>query len=274
MLKNNILEGLVIRLKEMVKLGHYNAIDEIFKEQKLNKKEKRILCHSIINNIFFFSFQSFNTNPEFITKEQTNRELAVIKHFELTEQLELLVSLNEINNKHIDLLRCNSKNKKKLQNIDKDLISRITINSFNNENFSIIDNLETKLGYSILEDEINCFWIHYKEEYGYGAYYIMLEDKKVKPFYDIVLNYSLEKKTYLEKNGIILPTEKLCEEIKESLIKNLNNNPYYNKEDRNKKINNIEDGIRLYLINYNYYNYNNEIKCKKLDLSSNKKTKI
>lgn len=209
-----------------VRDGYYQEIDDWFEKHQISRKPalQRKLTLRILDNPYFFSFQSFSTNLRFINQERVKRESSILKNLKIENQLLLFspACIEDFSYEHLGAMKLNKKNKEILCNSNR--FSGVVTKLFNKEEFDEINKIDEILELSVLEIKTKGLTFHYKEKNSHGAFYIELENKIFSPKHNIVFAYTKEKEDFLKHKNIILPDNEdvdyLYKEIKESLKEN------------------------------------------------------
>jgi len=254
----------------LVKDGYYQEIDGWFEKHQISRKPslQRKLTIRILDNPYFFSFQSFSTNIRFINQERIKRESAILKNLKIENQLLLLspACIEDFSFEHLGAMKLNKKNKEILLNSNR--FSGVITKLFNKEDFEEINKIDEILGLSVLEMKTKGLTFNYKEKNSHGAFYIELETAIFSPKHNIIFAHTKEKEDFLKNKGVNLPNneevDNLYKEIKESLKKNkhLSHLNYIEK---------VEDSIKEYktIILFEHLNNNlteKQIKSKKMKI--------
>lgn len=251
-------------LRNLVFEGEIEAIDIWFEKNLYNhskSKQSKIiedLSKYIINQeSYFFSFKDDYFDIDKISKEKEKRINSVIKHIDLKHQLKILNNhlYDDIKIEYLNRLKQTPINKEKDIEIVNEL-GLITTRLFFNEKFDYIDFLINHLSYSPLDNYSQNFILMKKEKYSLSGTYFYCEDNCVKPYYDIIYNYSEEKKEYLISKNITLPSKEDVLLFISELEKNINKSKVnYSNDDRLEKIKDINN----YLTYLHYFYLNDNI---------------
>lgn len=187
------------------------SLNHFFKKNYSTKKEKDILFNFIINSSFFFMFRTHATNRDEIEQQSLLRTLPFFKLFPLTEQISLLNSpIHNFNISNMTYFENLNVNKKSINQLSSNSVSFLLTDLFHKECFHILDYLEDKLNKNIDNTYSHIFSVHYKEQYSYGCFNISMDklNPSYKPIYDIIFNYTDNKKNYIINKGMNLPSKK------------------------------------------------------------------
>lgn len=262
-----------IEFKELARFvfdGKYEEIDNWFKKHQISKKPalERELSLRILNEIYFFSFRSLSTSRKEIDEEGNRREIAILKNLKCENQLRLfnVASVENVNHKHFEAMKLTKKNKELIENSSS--VGYVITKLFNKENFDELEKIESIFKRSLLEQKSSGATIMYKEKYSNGTYFFKIDEPIFSPKYDIVFNYSSNKKEYLEKKGIDLPTVKEAANLHILVLKSISERA---NDWRPEDVEKINKQISDYKIQKNYLDLNENLGNIK---KSNKKFKI
>lgn len=265
--KENKINESFRALKDFVSQGDVMAINLWFEEHKVKSRPifRKKLLNFIIKETYFFSFSSNSFNKEYLNAESQRRQLAVIKHFNLDEQLDILaisIDRRDLCSQHFKALKIKTKEDRELIKNDN-TIARTVTDLLRHQDFKLIDEIENILNYSILTQPCNSSFICYQQDNSTGMMISKIkypEDFKFKPYYDILINFTSEKRDYLINKGIDLPNEKEAIEIINNIKANLQRDSYLNRPDN---IELITKNFHLYLINTRFNDLQKEISSNK-----------
>jgi len=255
------------KLKKYVFDGEYFEIDNWFKKYNLSPKEEKNLIMRIINEYYFFSFQSDSTNAQTILQESQDRELAILKNLSCENQLKLLgpTTIEEFNHKHFELIISKAGNKKIIKN-SSTIVWAIT-DLLNKEKFEEIDKIQEMVQDNILEQQSNSVIANYGDKNSRGTRHLSISEKKFSPKFNIIFMPSHAKEEYLKNKGIQLPTSEEASKLKDLIKTSMENSTHWRIDD----IKEIEHILNEYIIKSNYWELNNDLKTSNRKV---KKTKI
>ena len=243
----------ILKLKKYTQNGEYQRIDEWFKKNKIsqNFELENFLLKKITDNLdfFFLSLTDFS-DIKSLNKERIKKEIAILKNLSFKNQLKFIFSLKEVNSDHFNALKLTPENKQNFKS-DKYIISIITekFATKDTENFTEIDEIQKILGFNVMEQKIDtaifCFDIRYINYKQYGSYYLVqnlhlpISQSIFSPKYDIIFNYSEEKRKFLEERNIVLPTIEEANVIYYEILKTIgdeNFNTFISKKSLEEKL--------------------------------------
>lgn len=238
-------------LQRIVSEGNKFAIDKWFNDYSFDKNsiEAHQFAKSMAKRHYFFSFRSpLNTSKAFFDEQSIIRETAVLKHFALKSQLEILASLyisDEVKLEHIRVLDYSLNKPEDKEIIDKSqILDVIWMTFFSKEKFKDFEEIQSILGFSLIDKECSLAHILYKGKNISGAITVILGDKVYKPYFDIIFNYTETKKKYILDLGLSLPNIKESEDLLALVREKIEKDPYFNRKDN---LDMLHDKTRQYL---------------------------
>jgi len=254
-----------LELRRYFQNGEYQKIDKWFEKNKVSGNPELEDC---VNKKFGFLFVKTNKcfSKPYITyqnDERIKREIAILKNLSFESQIKFIFSLTNISSNHFKILKLTPENEKILKTDFYYEFIRLITEKFTTKNFKEIDEIQEKLSFNIMEQKIDtavfCYDIKYK-----GPRLIIYRDVLgikqpiFSPKCDIIFNYSEDKRKFLEKRNIALPTieeaDALYYEMKKVIFG-------YNKEKLEQSFKNYEI-IKLSLDLENELHVKNNLKRK------------
>lgn len=198
------------------------SLERFLKNNYSTSIEKENLFKFIINTSFFFNFRISSTDRENIEKESFKRMFPFFKIFSLNQQIALLNSpLHDFNISNFEYFKNLNINQSDLNNINSNNLSFLLTDLFNKEYFHILDYLEDKLNKNINNNFSNIFSVHYKEDYSHGCFNVFMDKSSLiyKPLYDIIFNYTVNKKDYIISKNLELPSQEEVNNLSSEVLK-------------------------------------------------------
>lgn len=221
---------------ELAKLttnGNYQEIDNWFKKyENILKKplQQKKLIIQILNELYFFSFQSYSTNINFVNQERINRQIAILKNFNCNINNQLMLfsptCIEDITSKHVSCFNLNKKNKNLL--LKNNNFSNAITKLLEKEDFKEIEDINKILGFNTLNMKINGVIFHYKEKCSHGAFYLDIKEEIFSPKYNIIFSFTKEKELFFKRNNIEFPSEEEIKNLESLLLLELDNNKMWN----------------------------------------------
>lgn len=221
--------------------SHFMGLND---EEK--KEQYRHLGRSIINSTYFFAFSSTSStnghvqSREVIDEEYKRRHLAVLQHFPVQDQLNLIQHLLlmekiEIDKDYFTLINREDalKNPEIFQGA---LAYRIAGHLFFHNQFSMLDFIEDYFSFKPLELSDVSLQVHYRDKNSHGSTWVYSGEPIFKPYSNIIFSYSEEKRNYLTEKGISLPTYDDVNTFKDHFLATKN---YIGKEGTHNLFHNI-----------------------------------
>ncbi|NCP98066.1 hypothetical protein GW796_08710 [archaeon] len=277
-MKNNVLNiddlncPVFRELVYAVKDFNKSKIDSWFENQNLSTKlvlSKKI-CLRILNTPFFFSFSSTSTNKKEIEECRTKREVEVLKHFSLENQLLLLsvACIEDVNVKHIEVLKI-TKSKKKMISSNSKIIAIIT-KLFNEENFDELEKIQNKLDFNIMDMKGSQGSFHYKSKSSHGSFSIKFDEDIFSPKYELIINYSDAKANFLKNKNIELPNLENIDILFNKIMKAIS----ISTNNSSEHISKVESSFKEYIVKKRYAILNEDLKVNEIISGSKRGIKI
>lgn len=234
-------------LSNLVSLGLESEIADWFNQNiNKNKKLEKELTTKILNAYYFFSFSSsYTLNKNYLENERLRRELCVLSHLRIENQLLLFnpTAIDVVTAEHFSVIKNTKKNRDVL--CSSGIMSYVVTKLFHKEKFSDLDKINKKFGLNFLEQKNNNITFCYEESNSNGSFFLPLEDVIFKPKYDIAFLFSPTKKLYLEQNNIELPTVEEITELKRLAFESFTkNNTWYDRKEYRER---IEQAVASYV---------------------------
>ena len=245
-------------LCHLVKDGDEQGVYDWFEKHKISRRPRlqRDLTQRILNTHYFFSFQSYSTNSKFIENERLRRELSILSNLKPENQLLLfnVTCIEDMDSRHFSVMRLNKKEKESL--IKNNKIVSIITKLLNEEKFDEIKKINKLLGWNTLEQKSELISFYYKERSGRGSLHFKINEPYFDPTFDIVFNFTEEKKNFIESTGIKIPTIEEAEKLYYLMITTLKNDSWLNREENIEK---VENFIKTYKVYKNFSDINESL---------------
>ncbi len=234
-----------LELCQHVNHGYESFIADWFNKHEISRKPKlqKELALRILNSYYFFSFQTTSTNMSFIKNETLRRELAVLQHFKLENQLILFspACIDDVGSSHFSVIKKSKKNKEILKESSK--LVFIATRLLSEEKFEDIKKINKFLGWNVLEQKSNVAFFHYKEKNSRGCFSMEIDEPLFCPKFEAAFNFTESKKDFLNSLGINLPTLEESWKMHDLILAGLKKDPFLNREE---SVNKVQEFISIY----------------------------
>lgn len=234
-----------LELCQHVKNGYETFIADWFNRHEISRKPKlqKDLALRILNSYYFFSFQTISTNISFIKNETLRRELAVLQHFKLENQLLLFspACIDNVDSSHFSVIKKSKKNKEILRESSK--LVFVAARLLSEEKFEDIKKINNFLGWNVLEQKSNVGFFHYKEKSSRGCFSMEIDEPLFCPKFEAAFNLTETKKDFLKSLGVNLPTLEESWKMHDLMLVGLKKDPFLNREEN---VNKVQEFISIY----------------------------
>lgn len=220
-------------LKQAVFSLNHKEIDNWFKKLNLNSNDLNNLIKVILNQPYFFTFQTLNNENVF---QKMNEQMKmVLPYFESKHYNYLLKNefyLYKYDNEVWKIYFEKAKEEKKLKDFYSSIsINKLIIELFHNENFERLEQIE-----NIIQKKFNMIYTKdipyfYEEKNSNGCLYLKL-DKKINIKNMILWDYTDKKKEFYEKRKIKNISLEKINEIKELFNNAIQEKKQYYRDER------------------------------------------
>lgn len=220
-------------LKQAVFILNHKEIDNWFKKLNLNSNDLNNLIKVILNQTYFFTFQTLNNENVF---QKMNEQMKMVlpyfesKHYNYLLQNEFY--LYKYDNEVWKIYFEKAKEEKKLKDFYSSIsINKLIIELFHNENFERLEQIE-----NIIQKKFNMIYTKdipyfYEEKNSNGCLYLKL-DKKINIKNMILWDYTDKKKEFYEKRKIKNISLEKINEIKELFNNAIQEKKQYYRDER------------------------------------------
>jgi hypothetical protein len=259
--------------------GDFAAVNFWFKNNIKSKKDEDKVLELILSSKNFYSFSSRFISAAEIKKETVKRNIIILDKFSLDNQFKLLDNIaifEDLEKKHIDVLKINGKMLPKKLFKNRDLIVSLVIKLFYEKDFNLIRYINKKFNINVMDFGGKKAYFHKMTEIGDSFFYMDFDgikvegvDFEIKPKHDLIINYSKDKYNFLIETNTDLPEYKEVIVLKNIFEKGNFLRGMFEKEVRAK----VLESIEFYKNFIDFNKLNEKIKNKK-DFAIKSKIKV
>ena len=248
-------------LARAVSHAEEDMVDKWFMENPITSPE---VADSLVRLVLeaemsFYSFSSPSMDRAELDEEKFRREKMLLSHFELKQQLDLITCSPSMDTgfKHIELLKYDLTNyEHKALILKSNTMGEVLGQIFNEQRFTELDDIQKFLDLNLLEKNYARAMVFYRQDNSRGMRFLDLPERNFKPYYDIIFNYSDEKRDYLASHGIALPSSAQALVLSEKILLGMNQG--YDK----KTAEYMQEGLKTYLRHASYYDLQRDLATK------------